>query len=101
VAPPDPSRPVYTEGALRYIRLAGPAPPIEKQLDPESPMQIRLTTAGDYQLSSWARVCNGTCGNLSDPTDRCEASLTAVAGGTVSVRIDAPVGKDCSISIGG
>jgi hypothetical protein len=46
-------------------------------------------------------VCSGNCGNLGDPTDRCSASLTAVAGTTVDARIDAPVGKDCTIATGG
>jgi hypothetical protein len=101
VAPPDPDRPVYIEGALRFVRITGAGTTIDKQLDPDSPMQVRLPSGGQYRLTSWARVCNGNCGDLGGPIDRCSASFVAVAGTTVDARIDAPVGKGCTIATGG
>jgi hypothetical protein len=98
VAPPDPDRPVYIEGALRYIRITGGATTIEKQLEPDSPMQVRLP-GGDYRITSWARVCGGNCGNLGGPTDRCSASFSAAVGRPVDAQIDAPVGQECTIAI--
>jgi hypothetical protein len=97
----DPSGPLYIEGSLGYVRLedAGGLRVFEKQLDPEKPALSQAVPAGEYVLKSWQRPCNGNCGYLSPPSDRCQSQLSLPAGGAVRATITLKPGSGCAIEV--
>jgi len=97
IAPSNPNGPVYIEGALRYVHITGDATDIQQQLDPSHPATISLPSGGSYRLESWANPCDGNCGYLDGPTDRCTATLPVDDGAVTKIEITAPVGHACSI----
>lgn len=94
----DDSGPVYIEGALHFVHITGSGEDLQQQLDPTT-TRIELPAGGDYHLESWARPCDGNCGSLDDPTDRCETDLTAPAGTTLDVEITVPAAEPCTIAL--
>lgn len=87
---------LYIEGSLSYIRLEGPTR-VEEQLS-EGRGQLQLEP-GSYALSSWQRPCDGNCGYLDAPTDRCSATFEAGAGAALHASIVVRPGEGCSIEI--
>lgn len=97
----DMSGPLYIEGSLGYVRLedAGGLKLFEQQLDPEKPALSQTVPAGEYVLKSWQRPCNGNCGYLSPPSDRCQSKVSLPAGGAVRATITLKPGSGCDIKV--
>jgi hypothetical protein len=93
-----PGAPFPIEGEFSYVRAAGDdgAPPAERRLDPDRPLRLRLA-AGRYTLSVWHRTCDGNCGLLDPPSDRCEQTLDLAADEVVKLRIENTPGSPCRI----
>jgi hypothetical protein len=66
-----------TEGALSYIRVerAAGGTLLDRRLPGSQKVTLRLHP-GAYRLVSWQRTCDGNCGNLDPPTDRCARPFT-------------------------
>jgi hypothetical protein len=91
--------PLYIEGALRYLLVTGPGVDIRKQLDTNEPVVITLPDGGSYRLESWARPCDGNCGYLGGPVDRCSGTFPVTGGETTAIEVNAPVGHPCALSV--
>jgi len=83
------------EGAITFIRVKRPSGRVV--LTRRLPVSERLTLplpAGRYRLVSWQRLCDGNCGTLDPPSDRCARSLTIRAGERLraTIRVNYAVG---------
>lgn len=83
-------RAVPIEGALSYIRVdgAGGTSRITRQLPakPGTGLVIKLGS-GVHRLASWQRICDGNCGNLDSPSNRCERAFSVGQGELLQVVI--------------
>lgn len=97
----DTSGALYIEGSLGYLRLvdAGGSTVFEKRLDPEKLAVSREVPAGEYVLQSWQRPCDGNCGYLDPPTDRCDATLTLAPDSDVHVMITLRPANGCEMTV--
>ena len=87
---------------LGILPRADPEParrPLQKQLEPDADMRVRLPAAGEYTLTSWTRTCGDTCNTLHRPTGRCSATFLAVEGQVTPVEIRFPIGRDCTVTV--
>jgi len=69
------------EGAITFIRVKRPSG--RGVLTRRLPASDRLTLPlrpGRYRLVSWQRLCDGNCGTLDPPSDRCARSLAIAPG---------------------
>ena len=83
------------EGAITFIRVKRPSGRVV--LTRRLPASDRLTLPlrpGRYRLVSWQRLCDGNCGTLDPPSDRCARSLTITAGERLraTIRVNYAVG---------
>ena len=92
----DTSGPMYIEGAIYYLRTERLGRATTRKLG--STTTIRLAP-GRYRLRSWARPCDGNCGYLDPPTDRCTATVRVRTGRTTRIRITARAGSACKIAL--
>jgi hypothetical protein len=91
------SGPRYIEGALArlVLRDAG-GNVVGTQLKwPGKRFVFPDLAAGTYALSSALRPCDGNCGYLDPPVDRCED--TFAIDGDRTVRVDFAVGEPCVV----
>jgi hypothetical protein len=93
-----PGAPFPIEGEFSYVRAAGDdgAPDLERRLDPDGTLRLRMA-AGRYALSVWHRTCDGNCGLLDPPSDRCEQTLDLHADEVVKLTIENTPGSPCRI----
>ena len=100
-APRDVHGSVSLHDTIRFIHIAGPDADIQKELEPEGDLRVRLPAAGEYRLTSWTRACRRTCDSLRPPVGRCSTSFTVAVGQVTTVEIRFPMGRDCAISVRG
>jgi hypothetical protein len=90
--------PFPIEGEFSYVRVAGEngARAAERRLDPDGTLHLSLA-AGRYTLSVWHRTCDGNCGLLDPPGDRCKQALDLPADEVVQRTIENTPGSPCRI----
>ena len=97
----------YTEGSYSYIRVVRPDGEelVEEQVDEErdcsefecvSEVVFRLDP-GEYRFVSFQRPCDGNCGFLDPPTDRCARFIGVVAGEALDAIVTVRPGDGCKI----
>ena len=99
VSPRDVHGSISLHDAIRYIHIAGAEADIQKQLEPDADMRVRLPAAGEYTLTSWTRTCGDTCNTLHRPSGRCSATFLAVEGQVTPVEIRFRIGRDCTVTV--
>ncbi len=89
---------VPIEGALSYIRLerATGATMTERQLPGSGQLTLRVPP-GAYRLASWQRICDGNCGNLDPPSQRCARPFTLRPGEQLTAAIRVNLASGCVI----
>jgi len=88
------------EGAITFIRVKRPS--CRVVLTRRLPSSGRLTLpfpAGRYRLVSWQRLCDGNCGTLDPPSDRCARSLTIRSGERLKATIRVNYAVGCVIRL--
>ena len=55
---------------------------------------------GRYRLLSWQRICDGNCGTLDPPSDRCSRAFTLHRSQRLRATITVRYGSGCRISFG-
>ena len=95
-----PHTPLPVEGAYSYVRverLSG-RPVVQRRLSfGPRPATTLLLAAGRYRLRSWQRACDGNCGHLDPPSDRCARRFEVKPGQRVNATIRLRYGSACRI----
>ena len=93
--------PFPIEGAYHYVRVTGDSGSLKRRLSFERTPQTTLQLpAGDYRLESWQRTCDGNCGYLDQPSDRCETGFELQARQRLEATVTVDYGSGCTISFG-
>lgn len=104
---------LYTEGSFTHMELfryfpnsadAFPVPIVV--LDQQAPVRGTVLhedthPLGVYELRSYQRPCNGSCGALEPPSDGCAAGLTLEPGVATRAIITVHPGSACTIDVVG
>jgi D-alanyl-D-alanine dipeptidase len=96
----DRSRGLYVEGSISYVRVRGVRGKlvVAKRVNrPRFRMQRRLAP-GRYKVISYQRPCDGNCGTLDPPTDRCARHVQVLSGGLTQVAVRVRPGRRCRMS---
>jgi hypothetical protein len=107
----DMSKGMYVEGAFSYVRIedANGNELVEKRLDDSEQADDLVPTStttlgldpGTYRLVSYQRPCDGNCGYLDPPTDKCSREIVVDSGGPMTVTIRVQPGEGCTIETAG
>ena len=96
----DRSRGLYVEGSISYVRVRGIRGKLvvaKRSGRPRFRMQRRLSP-GRYRVISYQRPCDGNCGTLDPPTDRCAREIRVLSGGLTEVAVRVRPGRRCTMS---
>ena len=96
----DRSRGTYVEGSVSHVRVRGIRGALvvgRRVRKPRFRMQ-RSLLPGVYRLISYQRPCQGNCGTLDPPTDRCAGRVRILSGGLTDVAIRVRPGRSCTMS---
>ena len=96
----DRSRGIYVEGSVSYVRVRGVRGRLvvaKRSRRPRFRMQRRLTP-GLYQVINYQRPCDGNCGTLDPPTDRCAGRVRILSGGLTEVAVRVRPGRRCRMN---
>ena len=96
----DHSRGSYVEGSFSYVRVRGVRGKLvvaKRSSRPRFRMQRRLAPGG-YMVINYQRPCDGNCGTLDPPTDRCARRVRILSGGLTEVALRVRPGRRCTMS---
>ncbi len=95
----DHSRGVYVEGAVSYVRVRGVRGKLVVAKRSRRPAfrMLRHLAPGRYRVISYQRPCDGNCGMLDPPTDRCAGRVRILSGGLTKVAVRVRPGRRCTI----
>lgn len=99
-----PGSPLPVEGAIPYIRVArGDGSTVVKRrlvFKGRKAFALVSLAPGRYRLQSWQRVCDGNCGILDPPSDRCARWLRIHRAQRLDATITVRYGSGCRIRFG-
>ena len=98
----DASRGVYIEGSISYLRVHDRRGVLvlERRSGPGARFRVRRAlAAGRYRVTSFERPCDGNCGLLDPPAERCSRRVEILAGGRTGVRSTVRPGRGCRMSV--
>ena len=96
----DHSRGLYVEGSFSYVRVRGVRGKLvvgKRSSRPRFRMRRRLAP-GRYTVIDYQRPCDGNCGTLDPPTDRCARRVRILSGGLTEVAVRVRPGRRCTMS---
>jgi hypothetical protein len=91
----------YIEGSIGYLRVRtrdGRLVAAKTFAGARHQLRFRLAP-GRYTLVSFQRPCDGNCGYLDPPTDRCSRPLLIRRRNPVSARVEISPGAGCTIRL--
>ena len=91
------SGPVYIEGAISFVRVESNGKAIEEKRLERNSVSFSLRP-GEYELVGYDRPCDGNCGYLDPPTDRCSHLFGLRRGDRLLATIRMQAGDPCRIS---
>jgi len=95
------SAPGYIEGAISYVRVRDSrgALVVQRRVRhrPRFRMRRRLA-AGRYRVTSFQRPCDGNCGTLDPPTERCARRVRILSRGLTEVAVTVRPGRGCTMT---
>jgi D-alanyl-D-alanine dipeptidase len=94
------SRGMFVEGSVSYVRVRGVRGKLvvaRRTRRPNFRMQ-RPLAPGRYRVISYQRPCDGNCGTLDPPTDRCARPVRILSGGLTEVAVRVRPGRRCTMS---
>ena len=101
-----PAMPVYIEGSVSFLRvvqtgsgevLADGRATDGVQVRGRDALFSRAVEPGEYRLVSYQRSCNGNCGILDPPSDRCDATVRVPAGDTLTATVVLGQNGGCTV----
>jgi hypothetical protein len=90
--------PLYVEGSTGYVSVShGTKDVYTGSLAKSKTIDL---AAGMYTVTSYQRLCIGTCSHLGPPIDRCSASVNVTANATTAATVElTPTKNACAIAI--
>jgi zinc D-Ala-D-Ala dipeptidase len=92
---------VYVEGAVSFVRVrdARGVTVVRRRVQhkPRFRMARRLPS-GRYTVVSYQRACDGNCGLLDPPADRCARHIRVLSHGLTEVAVRVRPGRGCSMT---
>ena len=99
-----PGSPQPIEGSIPFIRVARAdgSTVVKRRLNltRRTPFADLRLAPGRYRLQSWQRTCDGNCGYLDAPSDRCARWLRIHRGQPLDATITVTFGSGCGIRFG-
>jgi D-alanyl-D-alanine dipeptidase len=95
-----PGRP-YVEGAVSYVRVRDAKGDVVVRRRVRHKPGFRLVRKlppGRYGVTSYQRPCDGNCGTLDPPTDRCSRRMRVLSGGLTDMRVTVRPGRGCRMT---
>jgi D-alanyl-D-alanine dipeptidase len=98
----DRSHGTYIEGAISYVRVRGMRGQliVARRVGRARFHMKRRLVPGRYRVISYQRPCDGNCGLLDAPTDRCTRPVRILSGGLTTVSIRVRPGRACRMARG-
>ena len=96
--------PLYIEGSLSFLGVdlaSAGGQPDAKEVAAAGPGAVifdELLVPDEYRLVSYQRPCDGNCGYLDPPTDRCAMTLDLQPGETRDITIVVRPGSRCRVT---
>ena len=91
----------YTEGSRSYLSIAAKGGGVERfgyvAGAGGDPVYAKRLAPGTYTITSWQRPCDGNCGYLDPPTDRCRRTITLEPETSAAFTIELTPGRGCRI----
>ena len=96
----DRSHGLYVEGSFSYVRVRGVRGKlvVAKRANRARFRMQRRLAPGRYKVISYQRPCDGNCGTLDPPTDRCARHVHVLSGGLTEVAVRVRPGRRCRMS---
>ena len=92
---------LYVEGSRSYLAVSAESGGSDTLgyfvMHEGDPVFSKVLAPGRYTLKSWQRPCDGNCGTLDDPTDRCQRTITLLAEQPARYVIQLAPGRGCRI----
>lgn len=92
---------LYAEGSRSYLAIAAKSGGRDRfgyvAGDSNDPVYSKRLAAGTYTLRSWQRPCDGNCGFLDAPTERCRRTITLDPRTSAAYTIELTPGRGCRI----
>ena len=92
---------LYVEGSRSYLTVSAKSGGTETLgyfvMHEGDPVFSKVLAPGRYTVKSWQRPCDGNCGYLDDPTDRCQRTITVLAEQPARYVIQLAPGQGCRI----
>jgi hypothetical protein len=99
-----PGSPLPIEGSIPFIRVsrADGSTVVRRRLNvtTRTPTADVRLAPGRYRLQSWQRICDGNCGYLDPPSDRCARWFRIHRAQTLKATITVAFGSGCRIRFG-
>jgi hypothetical protein len=94
----EPGHGVPIEGEYSYVRIedSGGYGIAQERLPRDGKTTVRLEP-GSYRLISYQRYCDGNCGYLDPPSDRCSNSFTIAGDKALNATVRVTFGLGCKI----
>ena len=95
------SRPVYTEGAVSFVRLrdASGDSVVHRRVQHRPRFRmVRRLRPGRYKVVSYQRPCDRNCSVLDAPSDRCARRIRILSGGLTEVTVRVSPGRGCRMT---
>jgi hypothetical protein len=87
---------VYIEGSFSYVKVSDAGGVVFEGRMTNDRFQRDLAP-GIYTVASYQRPCDGNCGYLDAPTDRCSREITVETGAVEDVHVTVRPGSGCEI----
>jgi hypothetical protein len=85
---------LYVEGSVSFVKVTDADGVVVEQRLQHDRFRHDLP-AGDYTVTSYQRPCDGNCGYLDPPTDRCSHHVTVAGGELLQVHLTVRPGSGC------
>src|SRR5581483_10706983 len=90
---------VHTDGFRSYVAVSAAAGGRTTVTVPAAngPAFAKRLAPGRYTITRWARPCDGNCGSLDPPTDRCRRTIAVGRERPTSYNVLVRPGRGCRI----
>jgi hypothetical protein len=91
---------MFIEGAVGYLEVRSDGRLIQRADGPMGTVQVRIALPpGTYRVVSYLRPCDGNCGFLDAPVDRCTAAADVSAGSVTRAVARVRPSRGCTFAV--